>query len=63
MEKVKAFFQKLYKRRVLNNNYGEFLDWGFLPKPNDLYPSGIPRREPPSCKAPREPTIYVTEWM
>ena len=23
-----------------------------------LYPSGIPRRDPPSCEAPREPTIY-----
>ena len=23
-----------------------------------LYPGGIPRREPPSCEAPREPTIY-----
>ena len=27
MEKVKAFYQKLYKRRVQNNNYGEFLDF------------------------------------
>ena len=26
-----------------------------------LYPGGIPRREPPSCEAPREPTIYVTD--
>ena len=26
-----------------------------------LYPGGIPRREPPSCEAPRQPTIYVTE--
>ena len=26
-----------------------------------LYPSGIPRRDPPSCEAPREPTIYVYE--
>ena len=33
MEKVKAFYQKLYKRRVLNNNYGEFLD--NLPKVSD----------------------------
>ena len=23
-----------------------------------LYPSGIPIRDPPSCEAPREPTIY-----
>ena len=23
-----------------------------------LYPSGIPKREPPSCEAPRQPTIY-----
>ena len=23
-----------------------------------LYPGGIPRRGPPSCEAPREPTIY-----
>ena len=25
-----------------------------------LYPSGITRREPPSCEAPQEPTIYST---
>ena len=25
----------------------------------DVDPSGIPRREPPSCEAPREPTIYA----
>ena len=24
-----------------------------------LYPGGIPKREPPSCEAPREPTIYT----
>ena len=24
-----------------------------------LCPSGIPKREPPGCEAPREPTIYV----
>ena len=24
-----------------------------------IYPSGIPRRDPPSCEAPREPTMYV----
>ena len=24
-----------------------------------LYPSGIPRRHPPSCEDPREPTIYI----
>ena len=27
---------------------------------NTKYPSGIPRSDPPSCEAPREPTIYVT---
>ena len=26
-----------------------------------LYPSGIPRSDPPSCEAPREPTIYLSE--
>ena len=26
MEKVKGFYQKLYKKRNLCNNYGEFLD-------------------------------------
>ena len=25
-----------------------------------LYPGGIPRREPPSCEAPRQPTIYMS---
>ena len=24
-----------------------------------LYPGGLPKREPPSCEAPREPTIYL----
>ena len=24
-----------------------------------LYPCGITRRDPPSCEAPREPTIYA----
>ena len=33
MEKVKAFYQKLYKRRVLNNNYDDFL--ANLPKVSD----------------------------
>ena len=26
---------------------------------NSLYPVGIPRSEPPSCEAPRQPTIYA----
>ena len=25
-------------------------------------PGGIPRRDPPSCEAPRQPTIYVTNF-
>ena len=25
-----------------------------------VYPGGIPRSEPPSCEAPRQPTIYVS---
>ena len=24
-----------------------------------LYPGGVPKRYPPSCEAPREPTMYV----
>ena len=26
-----------------------------------LYPSGIPRSDPPSCKAPREPTMPLEQ--
>ena len=28
-----------------------------------LYPSWIPRREPPSCETPRELTIYTTNQL
>ena len=28
-----------------------------------LYPGGIPRSEPPSCEAPRQPTIHEYKYF
>ena len=39
--------------------YGQGIRYAPLHTMTSKYPSGIPKRDPPSCEAPREPTIYV----